>query len=173
PDDALAGLLGDQGTQRYPLHARVAQSRQEGKADFWNSVGGQYKASLDYVVTVSCESGTVLERGPAVRTQTIRIRDKDGPLTRMEEFHRVGGTVKNADGEPVENAWIVMHGVGWSASDEEGHFRFDILRTGTYHCLARGPDGAEAEVDVAVPGDKLELVLGAKRSSKTPAKKSS
>ena len=41
------------------------------KADFWTAVGGQYKASLDYVVTLAFESGATLERGPEVRTQTI------------------------------------------------------------------------------------------------------
>src|SRR5829696_2093463 len=39
---------------RYPITGRIAQPKADGKADFWNAVGGQYKASLDYVVTIAC-----------------------------------------------------------------------------------------------------------------------
>ena len=46
---------------------------------FWNAVGGQYKASLDFVTTIACESGSAFERGPEVRTQTIAVRHADGP----------------------------------------------------------------------------------------------
>src|SRR5919112_123340 len=56
PADALSGRLSN-GAQRYPIFGKVGWPKAEGKADFWNAVGGQYKASLDYVVTLSCEAG--------------------------------------------------------------------------------------------------------------------
>src|SRR3954451_4787341 len=68
PDDLLRGGLAN-GSQRFGVEGRVAGARKDGRADFWNAVGGQYKASLEYVVTVACASGGLVERGPEVRTQ--------------------------------------------------------------------------------------------------------
>ena len=71
PGDVLSGTLVN-GSQRFPLRTRTAADRHEDASDFWNAVGGQYKVSFNYVVTLACESGTTVERGPEVRTQTIR-----------------------------------------------------------------------------------------------------
>lgn len=175
PKDVVKGTLADEWSQRYPLYTRVAQARQDGKADFWTSVGGQYKASVDYVVTCSVESGTEVLRGPPVRTQTIRVFDKDtGPRGgRMEEFHRLGGLVRDAEGEPVQSAWVVVDELGWAASDSDGRFRFDRVRAGDYHARVRGPDGAETELDLTVPTDMFDVTLGAKKTKpKSSSKKS-
>jgi hypothetical protein len=161
PTDILNGTLESQDLERFPLRTRVAQARQDTKADFWTAVGGQYKASLDYIVTVSCESGTVFERGPETRTQTVVLFDKDVPSRRLEELNRVGGVVRDADGEAVQNAWVVLSGVGWAASDADGRFLFNRVTAGEYTCIARGPDGAEAEAKLTVPGGILDLTLGA------------
>lgn len=160
PDDVLSGRLAN-GTQPYPLDTQVAQGKSEDKADFWTSIGGQYKASIDYIVTVSCPSGTTMERGPEVRTQTLRIRDSAGGAATIEELHRIGGVVQDADGEPVDGAWVVLTDVGaWAASSGGGRFRFDRVGAGTYHCVARTADGREAEGDVEVPGGRLDLTVG-------------
>jgi hypothetical protein len=169
PDDVLTGTLADKLAQRYPLTTRVAQSKQD-KADFWTSIGGQYKASVDYVVTVSCESGTYIERGPEVRTQTMRILDKETRAL-MLELHRIGGRVLDGDSEPVANAWVVLSGAGWTATDDEGRFFFQNVPPGTYDCTARGPDGTEASASIEVPGGMLDLTLGT--GSKKPAKRRS
>ena len=75
PADALAGRLAETA-RRFPLEGKIGQPKSDGKADFWSAVGGQYKASLDYVVTLACESGVAYERGPEVRTQTMRAADR-------------------------------------------------------------------------------------------------
>ena len=49
PGDVLAGALTN-GVAALPLETRIVQERSDDKADFWTSIGGQYKASLDYVV---------------------------------------------------------------------------------------------------------------------------
>lgn len=170
PDDVLTGTLAN-GSQQFPLRTRVAQARSDGGSDFWGAVGGQYKASLDYVVTVSCEAGTSLERGPEVRTQTIRLRDAAGGRAIVEELNRFGGVVRNAEEEPVANAWVVVEDVGWTVTDKEGRFRFDTVREGKYKLRARGPDGSEAEAKFSVPGAKLDLVLEPPaKPAKAPAK---
>jgi len=160
PDDALTGRLAD-GSQPFPLETEVAQRKGEDKADFWTSIGGQYKASIDYVVTVSCPSGTTNERGPEVRTQTIRLRDSAGGPRTVEELHRVGGVVRDADGEPLDNAWVVFADLGlWTASSGGGRFLFDRLRAGEYRVVARTADGREAEAELTVPGAKVDLKVG-------------
>jgi len=176
PRDVLNGTLNTQDLDRFPLHTKVAQARQDTKADFWTAVGGQYKASIDYIVTVSCEAGTVVERGPETRTQTVVLFDKDVGRLRMEEFNRVGGVVRDGEGEPVRNAWVVLSGVGMAASDKNGRFIFGRVPAGEYTCKARGPDGAETEATLTVPGGILDLTLGSaapKKRAKTGGSKGS
>jgi Pvc16 N-terminal domain/Carboxypeptidase regulatory-like domain len=146
--------------ERFPITGRIAQPKADGKADFWNAVGGQYKASLDYVTTIACESGTAVERGPEVRTQTVTTRFADGPARAIVEMHRFGGTVADKDGAPVARAWVALPDLGLLAtSDPEGRFRFDRVPSGTHALVVRAPDGGEAKADVDVPGTKADLVI--------------
>src|SRR5829696_8616403 len=98
PADALAGRLAETA-RRFAIEGRIGQPKSDGKADFWSAVGGQYKASLDYVVTLACESGIAYERGPEVRTQTMGARIADGPggAGAITEMHRFGGKVTDGD----------------------------------------------------------------------------
>ena len=79
PEDALNGRLRN-GSQSMSIKAKVGQAKGD-KADFWTAVGGQYKASLDYVVRLTVESG-VRRKVPQVRTQTVRTRLLDAPAAR-------------------------------------------------------------------------------------------
>jgi hypothetical protein len=147
----------------------VGRPREE-KADFWTSVGGQYKASIDLVVHIVVESGATFVRGPEVRTSTIRTYNSDAPRPTMEELHRLGGTVADADGEPIEGAWIALAEAGrWTASDRLGRFNFARLRAGKLDVLARTADGREAKLTISVPGDKCDLIV--KAAGRPAAKK--
>ncbi len=167
PEDVLVGGLGDQIAHSYPLSAKVGQPRDDGKAEFWLAVGGQYKTSLDYVATLACEPGTTLERGPDARTQTVRIRDAHGgPGTKLE-LHQIGGTVRDGDDRVVANAWVTLPDAGaWTDTGPDGRFRFHRLSTGTYRCLARAADGTEAEGELIVPGGDIDLVLAAQANER-------
>jgi Pvc16 N-terminal domain/Carboxypeptidase regulatory-like domain len=158
-DGILTGALAN-GSQRYPIKARTAQERHEDASDFWNAVGGQYKASFNYVVTLSCEAGTAIERGPEVRTQTIRVRDRDaGPATVLE-LNRSGGVVLGTNGEPQGDVWVLLLEKGAIAvTDDNGRFRFDRLTAGSYRLRARSRDGEEATATLTVPGQGAELKL--------------
>jgi hypothetical protein len=162
PADAMPARL--QGlAEQFPISGRIAQPKAEGKADFWNAVGGQYKASLDYVVTIACESGTAFERGPEVRTQTVTTRLSDGPPRTIVEMHRFGGTVGRKDGAPVAGAWVAIPELGLLAtSDADGRFLFNRLPSGHHTVAVRAPDGAEATAEVDVPGSKADIVVPAK-----------
>jgi protocatechuate 3,4-dioxygenase beta subunit len=100
----------------------------------------------------------------------MRILDKE-TRSLMLELHRIGGRVVDGDAEPVANAWVVLSGAGWTATDDEGRFFFQNIPPGTYECTARGPDGTEASTSIEVPGGMLDLTLGT--ASRKPAKRRS
>jgi hypothetical protein len=159
PQAALNGRLSN-GSQQWPIKARIGQGKGE-KSDFWSAIGGQYQVSLDYVVRLSVDSGAKLERGPEVRTQTVRTRLADGPARAVVEMHRSVGKVSNKKGEPLANVWVTLPDVGtWTASAADGRFRFDRLPPGRHRLLARTADGVEAVTQFEVPGAGVDLVMG-------------
>jgi hypothetical protein len=130
-DGHLGGRLQD-GSQRFSIVASVGEQRPEQRADFWRSVGGVYKPALDYVVTLSVESGNTVRRGPDVRSTTIRTGLADRPRGAMEELTHVGGRIRDEDGEPVADAWIAIPSLARLAtSDARGHFRLARVPPGT------------------------------------------
>jgi len=166
PEDALAGRLAETA-RRFAIEGKIGQPKADGKADFWSAVGGQYKASLDYVVTLACESGVAYERGPEVRTQTILPRMSDGPASTIHEMHRFGGKVVDAEGEPLADVWITLPELGlFAASDPQGRFRLDRVPGGTHALVARSRDGREAKAEIAVPGAVLDLQMAAPKTAK-------
>ena len=77
PADLLEGRLASASLLR-AIETEVGRPKEE-KADFWTSIGGRYKASIDYAVKLEVESGLTFTRGPEVRSQTVRLGLKDGP----------------------------------------------------------------------------------------------
>jgi hypothetical protein len=161
----LNNHLGDRfdtGAQRFEIMASVGEQRPEQRSDFWRSVGGVYKPALDYVVTLSVESGIVVERGPDVRTMTLRTALADMPRAGVQELSHIGGIVRDPDGDPVADAWIAVPQLGRLAlSDVAGHFRIPRVPPGEHELRVRGRDGDEATVSMKVPGASLNVVLGA------------
>jgi protocatechuate 3,4-dioxygenase beta subunit len=93
--------------------------------------------------------------------QTIRTRLADGPARTMTELHRVGGAVRDADGEPVSDAWVAIPEAGlWASTDAAGRYRFDRIRPGKHRAIARTPRGEETEATIEVPGSPSDLVIG-------------
>ena len=157
PEDMLNGRLRN-GSQSMSIKTKIGQAKGD-KADFWTAVGGQYKASLDYVVRLTVESG-VRRKVPQVRTQTVRTRLLDAPPRAVVEMHRTGGTVADGDGEPLGDVWVALPDSGiFTSSDADGRFRFDRLAPGRHRLVARTADGREAAADLDVPGALLDLVL--------------
>jgi hypothetical protein len=99
PADLLEGRLAAAAQYR-AIETEVGRPKEE-KADFWTSIGGRYKASIDYAVRLEVQSGVVFTRGPDVRTQTMRFRQSGAPLRTMEELQRFGGVVLDGAGAPV------------------------------------------------------------------------
>ncbi len=161
PQSKLNGRLAN-GSQTWPIKARIGQGKGE-KSDFWSAVGGQYKVSLDYVVRLSVESGARLERGPEVRTQTIRTQMTDAPAGTVLEMHRTAGRVTDKKGQPLADVWVTLPDIGsWTSSRSDGRFRFDRLPPGRHRVLARTADGREADSHIEVPGTGVDLTIDGK-----------
>ena len=163
----LAGRLAETA-QRFAIEGKIGQPKSDGKADFWSAVGGQYKASLDYVVTLACESGVAYERGPEVRTQTMGTRLSDGPrgdAHRDAPLRRQGARRRRRAAAPTSGSRCPSWGCSPS-SDPQGRFMLQRVPAGTHELVARTRDGAEAKAEIAVPGAVLDLTVGARRSAR-------
>jgi Pvc16 N-terminal domain/Carboxypeptidase regulatory-like domain len=161
PADLLAGRLAAASRLR-AIETEVGRPKEE-KADFWTSIGGRYKASIDYAIRIEVESGLMFTRGPQVRSQTMRL-ELDGVRRTMEELQRFGGVVRDSSGEPVADAWVALPDLGkMTSSDREGRFLFDGLRPGDHKVEARTASGEEASGVAKVPGEGVDLELGGAR----------
>ena len=160
PADLLEGRLAAAAQYR-AIETEVGRPKEE-KADFWTSIGGRYKASIDYAVRLEVESGVTFTRGPEVRTQTMRTHL--GSRSTMEELQRFGGVIRDPDGALVEGAWVVLPDLGrWTSTGRDGRFLFDGVRHGDHRVIARTAGGDEASGTATVPGRGVDLELGSGR----------
>ncbi len=158
PPDVLEGQAN--GASRLRVGDTSVGRPREEKADFWTSVGGEYKASIDYVVHITIESGASSIRGPEVRVPTVRTRLSPGSAASVMELHHVGGTVRDGEGDPVANAWVVVPESGkWTATDGEGRFVLRRLEPGVQGVLVRTLEGHEIKATMSVPGEPVDLVV--------------
>ncbi len=159
PGEVLEGLV-DGGSSVEGAETSVGRPREE-KSDFWTSIGGQYKASIDYVVHITVQSGVSAARGPEVRTQTIRTGTVAGRPGTMVELHRLGGTLKDSAGTPIADAWVILPETGrWTVTNREGRFTVERLEAGVHAVVARTLQGKEVKATVSVPGERVDLVIG-------------
>jgi len=158
PVDCLAGDLGEPAAQPYPLTTRIGAPREDGKADFWNAIGGSYKASIDYVVTLSCDAGVTVQRGPEVLRRELATRRLGAERNILEQTQRVDGVLVGADGEAIADAWLLLPDIGkFADSAGDGRFSFIGVSDGSHRCRVRCADGSEGETEFRVPRDSREL----------------
>lgn len=154
PADLLEGPLAAASRLR-AIETVVGRPKSE-KAEFWTSIGGRYKASIDYAVLLEVESGARFPRGPEVRTQTMRVKRTEGAV---EELQRFGGTVRR-DGAPVADVWVALPESGrWATTGADGRFDFGAVRAGEYRVLVRTPAGDETSAIAKVPGRGVDFEL--------------
>ena len=119
-------------------HARPRRAARRTRPTSGPSIGGQYKASLDYVVTLSCEPGTRSSAAPRCGRRRSGCATSDRARATIEELHRAGGVVRDADGEPVANAWVALPAAGLLGGDRRRRpLPLRPLEPGTLRCVAR------------------------------------
>jgi uncharacterized protein DUF4255 len=161
PESAMNGRAD--AARLREVEIAVGRPREE-KADFWTSVGGQYKVSLDLAVHLTIESGARFVRGPEVRTQTVRTQLAERPRATMSELHRCGGVVRDGRGGAVADAWVALPDLGrWTATDGDGRFRLARVQAGKHRLLVRTATGDELEREIDVPAEAADLRLEARR----------
>lgn len=162
PVDALPGPLSSVQQQFGALHTRLGHPRHDAAPDFWTAVGGPYKLSFHYIVTVPVPSGAVRHRGPPVRTQRLEVGDRLARRPGLEERSRVAGSVVEDGGAPVTAAWVTLRDLGRVCeTDALGHFSFTGVPQGSHGVIVRDRTGREAEGRLDVPGETLVITLPA------------
>ena len=159
PDDLGPAGANGGGSRLGRTQTSVGRPREE-KADFWTSVGGEYKASIDYVVHLTIASGARFTRGPEVRTHTLRTHVSGARGSTLEELQTFAGTVRDDGGGAVAGAWVVLPDSGlWTATDAGGRFRVARVQPGEHRLIVRTATGAELTAKARVPGDRVDLVV--------------
>jgi hypothetical protein len=150
------------GSPPVGLSTRVGQAKEEGRADFWSAIGSPYKVSLEYMVTILCIAGQARARGGRVSSASVSELPGRTDGSAGATLHAQGGVVRDAGGNGVANAWVVLPAVGpWTTTAADGRFVFSSVPAGEHEVLARGPDGATASATMTIPGAAPVLTLGA------------
>jgi hypothetical protein len=150
------------GSPPVGLSTRVGQAKEEGRADFWSAIGSPYKVSLEYMVTILCVAGQARQRGQRVASTSVSELP-GGPNGAVHgTLYTQGGTVLDAGGNGVADAWVVLAGVGpWTTTGADGRFVFSAVPPGEHELLVRGADGATTTARLTVPGPAPVLTLAA------------
>lgn len=142
------------GEPPQPLIAELAHVRDEARAEFWTALGNQYKVSLQYAVTVLCDTGLRSPRGPAVQTEAIALQAGRDSGPREQRF-TVAGRVTDLDGEGLAQVAISVPAIGLACvSGRDGRFVLRAMPAGRHAVQARA-QGQLASVELEVRGDPL------------------
>ena len=155
------------------IETEVGRPKEE-KADFWTSIGGRYKASIDYAVKLEVESGLTFTRGPEVRTPDGAARPPGRPArARSRSCSASAASCATPTATPVANAWVALPDLGRFASTERARdgSLFDGMRPGEHRVEARTATGEEASGTANVPGGGVDLELGGGSKKRSPAKR--
>jgi hypothetical protein len=151
PASILQGSLV--GQEPLPYATTIMPDSSKATSDFWSSIGGQLRPSLDYKVTVALPYQSLVS-GPMAITLSLGLAG-DRP------FYPIGGIVwdANTPPRPVASAWVrldqtspAVAGTGQiSVSDEHGRFLFERIAAGNYTLTVRAVGFQEGSRPISVP----------------------
>ena len=149
PQDPLAGAAF--GADRFARGTRSG-SQPHGKADFWTAVGGQYKASIDYVVHARGRVGRRVRRAGRRCARRRCARAVRRAARTLSELHRFGGTVVDADGDRCRRVGHAARPRRCSRHRPRGALPASTDAARARTARPRTRDGDEARTEIAVPG---------------------
>ncbi|GKS69048.1 hypothetical protein W03_10520 [Nitrosomonas sp. PY1] len=157
PGKFLQGKLKNQSP---PLPVMVARSDGlKDPSEFWTALGNKLRPSITVSITISMDK---IEENP-VEAPLVQLHDiilglRSAPTEervmpdQRSEGYRVGGFVKDADGNPLENVLISVVDLGLTThTDANGCYQFGLLTAGTYTIKAAKEGGPEKTIKVTVP----------------------
>jgi hypothetical protein len=155
-------LVGEPATG---LTTKVGQAKEEGRADFWTTIGSPYKVSLEFMVTILCVAGVEIQRGGLVERRNLSGTLGNGRGFPQEPLYPLSGRVVDAGGEGVADARVaVSAGRHWTTTGDDGRFFVYGIPAGGHdieaHAAGGGPP-VTAAVEVPCPHILLKLATGA------------
>ena len=148
PDKFLQGSLANQPSPPPTMVAQMDGTRKT--AEFWTALGIPPRPCFNLVVTIAMDLAIEVPAGPPVISEEIRLND--------EKTFQIGGVVKDAAGDVLTDARVILVEAGLSAStDKAGRFRFGSLVTGGYKlCAAKEGYVSSSPKAVVVPATGLD-----------------
>jgi hypothetical protein len=130
--------------------------------DFWTSLGGQLRPSLDYKITLSLDYRSVVS-GPLVTSQISRYGLSDLAGSKDEQI-QIGGVVHDqaVPPNPIPNAWVRLDALGRTEiTNAKGQFIFTGVTRGAHVLQVRavGFQDASRAIDVPEPTGDYNLTL--------------
>lgn len=161
PEDLLSGEVAGQEIRTTVGHpSKVLQS----PADYWGSLDGDIRPSLDYRLTVSVDVSQEITVGLAL-TSIFKLGQTDETTGKAELFDlplQFGGRIHERD-----NAEAGIEGVAVTlleraldtVTDDEGRYTFHGVPPGEYTLIVNAPGMEERRERIEVPGNQYDVGL--------------
>lgn len=150
PEEILVGTLAG---QKPPLPTTVVLSNGGTiNSEFWTSLGGQLRPSLNYSATLSLDYLAAIT-GPMVTSRVSRYRPQSLHGV-VDELIQIGGSITDDSptANPIHDAWVLIEELKRTEStDKEGRFRFSNLHRQAYTLRVRASGYHEAIRNIQVP----------------------
>jgi hypothetical protein len=159
PDKYLAGALK---TQQPKIPLLVAKSDgMKDPSEFWTALGNKLRPSLTVSATICLDKAEPnAEEAALVHMHDIILGERNPaverslkPLTRSEGY-RIGGTIKDNSGMPVQGVSIRLAGTSlMTQTDSDGRYTLGLLLPGEYS-LEVQKGNTKKQLTVSIPQAK-------------------
>lgn len=164
PTIPLELLEGELQTQPYKIISKLASpDTLPNVSEVWGVLDNEMRPAVPLVLTITIDPW---EMKPVrmVETLTMRTGEMTQPNKRIETTnriqHTIGGTVHDAENQPLPNIDVWIRGTGFHAqTDLEGRYRIAHLNTGQYTLLAVKPDNNTVVKEITVPNGEYDIEL--------------
>jgi hypothetical protein len=156
PEERLVGMM--QG-QPFEIQTQLAKAdRLTNPAEIWSALDNEVRPTIPYIVTVALDPWAEVTE-PLVSTLLLRTgiapaSPRRLPFIPAAQAVTLGGTVRDAEGNPQPGIQVALKGTGHLATtDEAGRFLLSLVAPGNYTLLAWPPEGKPRQQEIEVlPG---------------------